>query len=102
MFKAIYFRNLSIEEVERLQEGFDAVLAVLERYNPNNPKHKESREKLLINAKTIYDGREMIINAFKNIIFRMNPDEDDSDRDYISKRDRSPDKGYYFDTAVEL
>ena len=47
------------------------VLKALERYNPNTPKHKKNRQNLLINAQNFYDGREIIINAFKDEIFPL-------------------------------
>ena len=39
-FRAIYFRKLTIEESERIQDKFDAVLGVLEDYPPKAPKYK--------------------------------------------------------------
>ena len=38
-----------------------------------NCKYVEPRENLLINAENFYDGREIIIDAFKNKIFPMTP-----------------------------
>ena len=42
------------------------VCNALEKYGPKNSDYATSRKNLLINAKKFYDGREMIINAFKN------------------------------------
>ena len=101
LFKAIYYRNIRIEKTERLQGEFDAIIGVLNLYGPRKT------EKLLINAKKFYDGREIIINAFKDKIFpmvptgfgpdedetpRMSPDEDEiprmsPDEDELSKHD---------------
>ena len=56
----------------------------------------KDRRNLLINAKKIYDGRGMIINALKNKIFLMNLDNEDSSsenpesRIYVSEEDISP------------
>ena len=74
LLKAIYYRNLSIDEAERIQE-YEAELVALERYRPRNSDYKTKREHLLNNAKKFYDGREMIINAFKDKIFPFNPEE---------------------------
>ena len=75
LFKVIYYRNTSIDEVERIQDEHEAQPNVLENYRPRNPDYVEKRKKLLNNAKKIYDGREMIINAFKDKICPLNPEE---------------------------
>ena len=74
LFKAIYDRNLAMGKAKRKQDEFEAHLAALERYKPRNPDYVTIREKLLINAKRIYDVREMIINAFNDKIFPLNPE----------------------------
>ena len=114
LFKAISYRNLSIEEGERLQDKFSTTFNELGEYDPRNPKYKESKIKLLPNAKNFDDGRKMIPSAFKDKIFPIFPDtsppsedfdEDfdkdreyspDSDEDYIPKMDRSQDKTFDF------
>ena len=66
LFKGIYYRNFSVVKVKRIQDEYEAQLAVLERYKPRNLDYVKEKKDLLSNAKKIYDGREMIINAFKN------------------------------------
>ena len=74
LFKAIYYRNVTIEEAGKIQGEFDAIIGALKNYKPKRPKYKENKEKLLINAQSnFYDGREMIINAFKNKVFPKVP-----------------------------
>ena len=83
------------------------MLKILKRYKPSNSKYKKIKTDRLINAQNFYDGREIIINAFKNKIFPLNEinpqynSEEDvspssSDSEYISERDRSPDKTFNF------
>ena len=48
---------------------------MFERYRPRNSDYITESKKLSNNAKKIYDGREMIINAFKDKIFPLNPEE---------------------------
>ena len=78
-----------IEEAEAIQEEFDAVYGALEKYKPKKEPYIGKRNKLLINAKNFYDGREIIINAFKNEMFPMTPtgfsDEEESPRDEYKK-----------------
>ena len=66
LFKQIYYRNFKIEDAERKQDEFMAVYNALEKYNPKKPDYVTARKNLLINAQNFYDGREMIINVFKN------------------------------------
>ena len=99
LFKAIYYRNVTIEEAERTQEEFDTTISALKLYPAIKPKYTEGKTELLINAKTFYDGRETIINAFRNKIFPMTPSGFSSDDD-ISPRmspdeDESPNETHY-------
>ena len=79
LFKVIYYRNLSIEDAERKQDGFMAIYNAFENYAARKPQYVTAENSLLFNAKNFYDGREMIINAFKNKIFPLIPDNDFSD-----------------------
>ena len=56
LFKAIYYRNITIERAERIQEEFNAIIDALKSYKPKKPKYKENKEKHLINARNFYDG----------------------------------------------
>ena len=80
-FRAICFRKLTIEEAERIQDEFNAALGVLEDYPAKATKYKEYKKNLLINAKKIYGGREIIVNAFKKGIFPLVPSGYTSDDD---------------------
>ena len=53
LLKAIYYRNLSIDEAERIQDEYEAQLVALERYRPGNSDYETKRENLLNNAKKI-------------------------------------------------
>ena len=84
LFKAIYYRKITIEEAERIQEEFDAIIDALKHYKPRGLKYKENKEKLLINAQSFYDGRDIFIKAFKDKIspkvplgFKEDVDEDE-------------------------
>ena len=56
-----------IPAAEREQPNFDGILELLKMYKPK--KGSKLKGDLLINAQNFYDGREMIINAFKNKMF---------------------------------
>ena len=86
LFRAIYDGDTAIPGAERDQIGFNKLLNQLRKYSRRSPEYKINRESLLINAKNLYEGRQMIIDAFKNKIFPL--DSPDDFPTYVS--DRSP------------
>ena len=68
LFKAIYYGEILMPDVEREQDNFDDMIKILKDYKPIKPDNKKMKS-LLINSQNFYDGREMIIEAFKNKIF---------------------------------
>ena len=88
-FKTIYYRKLSIEGVERIQDEFHALIDKLEKYKPLKPDYNKRRDNLLINATRFYDGRKIIVNAFRNKIFPIVPSDFASDGD-VGLRTDSP------------
>ena len=89
LFKAIYYRNITVEESKRIQEEFDAVYGALKKYKPRKETYVKTGGNLLINAKNVYKGRQLIIDVSKNKIFPMNPagfSEDDEDEDELLKK----------------
>ena len=53
LFKEIYYRRITIEEDEAIQEEFDGAM---EKYKPKKEPYIKKRGKLLINAQNFYDG----------------------------------------------
>ena len=43
LFKAIYYRNLSIDKAERIQDEYEPQPSVLKRYRPKNPDYIEKK-----------------------------------------------------------
>ena len=66
---------MSIDQAERIQDEYEAQFNALKKYRPRTPDYVKERKQLLNNAKKNYDGREMIINAFKDKVFPLNPEE---------------------------
>ena len=72
-----------------------AIPNALEEYNPRKSDHVTARKSILINAKKIYDGREMIINALKTGIFPLSTDdfpkgvdrEDEDENEFYTPRE---------------
>ena len=69
MFKPIYYEEILIPAIEREPDIFDYKITELKKYRPRNTDKIDERKNLLINAQNFYDGRKMIIQAFKNKIF---------------------------------
>ena len=75
------------------------MIEVLKKYRPREPKYIE-KNNLLFNAQNFYDGREMIIEAFKNKIFPLsNPDYYP---EYVSEENISPRSSISSDSEDEL
>ena len=102
LFKAIYYRNFSIDNSERIQGEYEATLTALEKYRPRNPDYPKARENLLINAKNLYDWRQVIIDAFKNKIFPFGVEEPDDSGKRPDESDESDESDDEFYTPREL
>ena len=63
-------RDLKLSEVVIRQNKFNTFLKRLERYNTRkNNKTENNKQDVLKNAISLYDGREMMYNAFNKGIF---------------------------------
>ena len=66
---------MSIDDAEANQEEFNAIINALERYSSKGDEYIEAKDKLLNNVERFDEGREKIIEGFKNKIFPFNYDE---------------------------
>ena len=80
LFKGLYYKKITIDEAQGEQDEFNAIIDVLEDYTPRNNKHIEAKNKLLNNVKKFYEGREKIIEGFKNRIFPFNYNKADEEQ----------------------
>ena len=90
LFKAIYYRNLKVEDTERKKDEFMVALDALDKYKPRKPDYETARKNILINAKHFFDGRQVIINAFKNKIFPLSTEdffEDENEDKFYTQRE---------------
>ena len=72
---------------------------MLKKYKPRkDSKYNELKEDLLINAKNFYDGREMIIKAFRDKLF---PLSDPSNYPHYTERDSEKDKVSFTDKTYK-
>ena len=75
LFKNVYYKKITIEEGEREQNQFNAIMGVLKNYTQRNNKYIEAKNKILNNVKKFYEVKEKIIKGFKDEIFPFNYDE---------------------------
>ena len=69
LFRDLYYKETTIDEVERKQDEFNGVIDALKNYTPRDNKYVKAKNKLLNNVKKFYEGREKIIEGFKNEVF---------------------------------
>ena len=58
LFRDLYYKKTTIDEVERKQDEIDGVVGALKKYIPRNNEYVEAKNKLLNNIKKFYEGRE--------------------------------------------
>ena len=69
-------KRFTIEEEERVQHEFDTALtAFKKKNNPKNPEYIKEKVNFLDSAKKFCDGRDMIINAFQDKIYKIYHEE---------------------------
>ena len=66
LFKEIYYGKILISTAEGEQDEFYYLLDDLKKYDPKDNKNISDKNTFLNNIQKFSDGREMIINAFKN------------------------------------
>ena len=71
MCRDLYYRKTTTDKSRRIQKEFDVVINALKNYAARDNKYAEAKNKLLNNAKNFYEGREKIIEGFKNEIFSL-------------------------------
>ena len=76
LFRDLYYEPVTIDEAESKQEEFNAVLHVLKNYSPKHDKYVILRNNLVDNASKFYEGREKIIEVFKNEVLPFYYDKD--------------------------
>ena len=69
LFRDIYYNKFTIEGAERLHNEFNTVRGALKKYSPKKSEYIKEKINVKGNIEKIYDGKEIIINAFKNKIF---------------------------------
>ena len=100
LFRTIYYGEILIPGAEGEQDNFDDIIRILIVYNPRkDSKYYKLKQDLLINAPTFYDGRELIIETFKNKIFPLS--SPDYYPEYVSEEGISPKSSFSSDSEED-
>ena len=79
LFRDLYYRTITIDEAESKQDEFNTVLHLLKKYSPKHDKYVTLKNNLVDNASKFYEGREKIIEGFKNGVFSFYYDRDNEE-----------------------
>ena len=71
LFKIIYFGEVLIAAIEKDQGMFEGIIEKLKKYRLRAEDNIDDKKNTLTSAQKFYDGREMIINVFKNKLFPL-------------------------------
>ena len=80
LFRDLYYRTITIDEAESKQDEFNTVLHLLKKYSPKHDKYVTLKNNLVDNVSKFYEGREKIIEGFKNEVFPFYYDREDEDQ----------------------
>ena len=84
LFRDLYYRTITIDEAESKQDEFNTVLHLLKKYSP---KHDKCYNNLVDNVSKFYEGREKIIEGFKNEVFPFYYDREDEEQMEFEKEE---------------
>ena len=71
LFRDPYYKQTTIDDIERKQDENTGVMGALKAYAPRDNKYVEAKNKLLNNVENFYKEREKIIEGFKNRVFHI-------------------------------
>ena len=87
LFRDLYNKETTINEIERKQDESSVVMTALKNYTPRNNKYVEAKNKLLNNVENFYKGREKNIEGFKNKIFPLYYDKEYEYKARVERRE---------------
>ena len=75
MFRDLYYKKATIDDVERKQDEITGVMGALKAYAPRDNKYVEAKNNLVNNVENFYKRKKKIIEGFKNKVFPFIYDE---------------------------
>ena len=86
LFRDLYCRTITIDEVESKQDEFNTVLDLFKKYSPKHDKYVTLKNNLMDNVSKFYEGREQIIEGFQNEVFPFYYDREDEEQLEFEKK----------------
>ena len=87
LFRDIYYRTITINETDSKQDEFNTVLHLLKKYSPKHDKYVTLKNNIVDNVSKFYEGREKIIQGFKNEVFPFCYDREDEEQMGLEKKE---------------
>ena len=87
MFRDLHYKTITIDEAESKQDEFNTVLDLLKKYSPMHDKYVTLKNNLIDNVSKFYEGREKIIEGFKNEVFPFYYDREDEEQMEFEKEE---------------
>ena len=84
----VHYRTITIDEAESKQVELNTVLNLLKKYSQKHDKYATLKNNLVDNESKFYEGREKIIEGFKNEVFPFYYDEEYQGQIEFEKRSR--------------
>ena len=91
LYRDLYYKKMTINDTEIRQNEFNSIRHTLNNYTPKDEKYIEARNSLINNAKNFYEGRETIIEDFKEGIFLLKSADNEFGKRQTSKNTTKPD-----------
>ena len=71
LFRGFYYKKTTIDDVERKQDQFSAVIVALKKYAPRDDKYVEAKNKLLIMLITFTREEKKLLKGLKTKYFHF-------------------------------
>ena len=92
LFRDLYYRTITIDKAERKQDEFNTVLNLLKKYSPKHDKYVTLKNNLVDNVSKFYEGREKVIEGFKNEVFPLYYDKEYEEQMEFEKEEEEEEK----------
>ena len=87
--KKYFYGNISLKNAEKMQDKMELEIKKLKKCSPRIQDRKDLQKIILDNGQKLFEGRDMIIEAFRKHIFQFfeETENSESDSEFDSKFD---------------
>ena len=89
LLEEFFYGNISLKKAEEMQDEMELGIKKLEKYSPRISERNDLQKIVLDNRQKLFEGRDMIIEAFRKYIFRFfeKTENSESDSEFDSEFD---------------